>query len=219
MKNEKGFGLVEVLLIIVIIVFVAVGGWYIWQSNNKPGNNISPAPGQSVETDPYKGWESYTLKYEKFSIKYPSTFKLTDNSAISEASTPGTDRVQFEKSDGLRINIGTGINGVGGACDECHVVLSQEITFLGQKAALNYVARDSTDKVSHIVLTKNSDDWFGLGLDGKNTTSPFDGQALPMSISIGYYGANNNLFDKDLSVMTSSEDVKEAIKVLESASY
>ncbi len=215
MKSEKGFGVVEVLIVLVIIVAIGVGSWYVWQSNNTEVLNSPPALQTS---DKYKDWKSFTFTYEKFSIKYPASFTLTDKSYVGEVATPGADAIRLTKPNGFTLNISTGIDGIGGACEECHVVYSQDITFLGQPAAVNYVASDNTDAIGSIVVTKESDDWFGVGLKGKNVTSAFDSQVLPMSINFNYQ-SGNAIVSKDLAELTASEDVKEAIKILESASY
>lgn len=63
MNTQKGFSLVEGLLIILILAVVGFGGWYVWDSNNdeqtavdnyqKSANidqsNTEPAPNQKTE--------------------------------------------------------------------------------------------------------------------------------------------------------------------------
>jgi hypothetical protein len=225
MKNEKGFGLVEIIIIIVILGVIGFGGWYVWQANNPPQpqsktQTETPAQNQAEPkeepVDPYDGWKSYTFKYEKFSLKYPATYTVTGTSSATEGVNPGSDVLKLTKQ-GLVINIHTGLSGIGGVCEACKVVLSKEVTFLGAKVAANFVD-NGTGKVNTVVVTKDKNDWFGAGIKGKNIKSTYDNQPLPMGISIRYQ-ANGEIVQKDLNEIAASADIAEAIKILESAHY
>lgn len=86
--NQKGFSVVEILLVIVVIGLIGGAGWYVWQSKNK--NNSEQSNTQTTEQttktttetqkpDPYAGWKTYTSTVEGFSFKYPADWKLTNN--------------------------------------------------------------------------------------------------------------------------------------------
>lgn len=32
-RNQKGFGVVEIIVLVVILALICVGGWYVWQAN------------------------------------------------------------------------------------------------------------------------------------------------------------------------------------------
>ena len=66
-KNERGFGAVEVLLIVVFIALIGVGGWWVWQKNqdaSKPASNTNtsaaPSTGNQGTSTPQKNTLSVT---------------------------------------------------------------------------------------------------------------------------------------------------------------
>lgn len=88
MKNNKGFGAIEALLIVVIIGILGFTGWYVWNSHKKT-NSIYNAANQvnsSTTTypkgsakkkpavDPTADWVAYSSKEGQYSLKYPKTW-------------------------------------------------------------------------------------------------------------------------------------------------
>lgn len=216
MKNQRGFGLVEVIILIVIVGLIGFGGWYVWQANNSSNKTADTG---NTTTDPYKDWKTYTFKYEKFSLKYPAYLTVKDKSHTNEYVKPGADSVEFANADGFTLKIQTGLEGIGGDCAVCEVVDSEPITFLGQTLSLNYVNNDDgSTTVGYVVVTKNSDDWFGAGTIGKNIKSTSDNHLLPMSIIMSYT-KDGEIVAQDLATLKGSDDFKDAIKVLKTASY
>src|SRR5206468_2611785 len=101
--------------------------------------------------NPNSGWLSTTLKYEAASLKYPTTWKVTENTStpngISGVATPGSDQVSLISSSGLMLNIDTGNIQMGDSVSEFPVVLSsQAITTLGGKYYLDFYQVGRTDK-------------------------------------------------------------------------
>ena len=90
-NNEKGFGAVEGLLIVVIVVLIGVVGWFVYKNHNKTTNNTTTsntattAPTKTASTpqsvDPYAGWKTYTSPDEKFTLKYPTDWTVSNESA------------------------------------------------------------------------------------------------------------------------------------------
>ena len=57
MKNQKGFSVVEGLLILVIVGLIGFVGWYVWQSKNKTDKtleNTTQAQSQPTKSQPQK---------------------------------------------------------------------------------------------------------------------------------------------------------------------
>jgi len=113
-NNQKGFGVVEALVIIVILGFVGFGGWYIWQKGQKNESNQSNAnvndkdsgKGQT-QKDSYKVPEGYTVYENKelgFTFAYPKEY----GSFSSQGEVSGT---QIIKSAVPKTQYGPGING------------------------------------------------------------------------------------------------------------
>lgn len=113
-NNQKGFGVVEALVIIVILGFVGFGGWYIWQKGQKNESNQSNAnvndkdsgKGQT-QKDSYKVPEGYTVYENKelgFTFAYPKEY----GSFSSQGEVSGA---QIIKSAVPKTQYGPGING------------------------------------------------------------------------------------------------------------
>lgn len=224
-KHQNGFGLVGILLVVLVVGVLGFVGWRIYDAAvQKPqaavSNTSANSPAPAAKADPYKGWKTYTLKYEKFSFKYPDTFTLADTSTTDPDKyiEPGMDNIRLTKPNGLELRIDTGLDGIGGACEDCRVLSTQQIRFLGQTASLNYVDNDKSGTISGITVTKKNDDWFGAGLLGKNIKFASDGKVLPMGIYV-HYIVNGELVHKDLAALKASEDIKDTLMILDSASY
>lgn len=80
--NQKGFTLVEGLLILLVLSVIGFGGYYVWSSRNTEDAPTQPAQKQSEKTqtvDPTKDWTSYTSELGKFSLKYPKDWATATN--------------------------------------------------------------------------------------------------------------------------------------------
>lgn len=82
-KNELGFGAVEGILILVIVLLIGVVGWFVYKNQNKAISSTSATTSKTASSpvktptivDPYAGWTTYISKAEKVSYKYPSDWK------------------------------------------------------------------------------------------------------------------------------------------------
>jgi len=139
-NNNKGFTLVEVLLLIVVLILVGGLGYLGYkQVNKKSTTSTSSTTASTTKTtavDPYAGWKTGTLKYEKLSFKYPSNWNLVDNSVTGSkyAFQPGIDILKLISPTGSQIDLDAG-GGSSGTSDV--VVDSTPITFLGGNDYLN----------------------------------------------------------------------------------
>lgn len=71
-KNERGFGLIEVLVAILVVGLIGLGVWYVLQAQTVR----SPTPQGSQQTDPYAGWQTYCDELQKVCFKYPSDWAV-----------------------------------------------------------------------------------------------------------------------------------------------
>lgn len=159
-KNESGFGTTELILVVVVIVLLTAVGYLVYK-NQKKVTPVSTktatvektsAPATVQPADQYAGWKQYTTKYQKVSIKYPSDWKLTDNTgtqgAGSDASTVGTanqDLVTFTSPNGALLTFQSVVP-KGAASSDTPLVSSDAVTFAGQKDYLLYYSSSPTDK-------------------------------------------------------------------------
>ncbi len=80
-KNQKGFGAIEAMLILIIVAVIGFVGWYVWKQNQNPADKKTTTSNQTntdgnKETektaDPYAGWLSCKDTGEGLSFKYPA---------------------------------------------------------------------------------------------------------------------------------------------------
>ncbi|HUY53423.1 MAG TPA: hypothetical protein VMV24_02515 [Candidatus Dormibacteraeota bacterium] len=110
-RNNKGFGGVEFLLVIIIVVLIGVVGWFVYKNHNK--TTIT-----TIAANPYAGWVSAELQYEKISYKYPSNWKLKDSSvsipkSLGNCTYPGSDYVSLTSPNGDSVVLKTGVDCIG----------------------------------------------------------------------------------------------------------
>ena len=105
-KNELGFSVVEIVLVVVVIALIGTVGWLIYKNHHKTTTaavttTSSTKPTTSTKTttttattNPYSGWKTGTLQYEQISYMYPSNWTLSGSSM-----SPSQQNVQND--DGL----------------------------------------------------------------------------------------------------------------------
>ncbi|HWB39279.1 MAG TPA: hypothetical protein VG604_03500 [Candidatus Saccharimonadales bacterium] len=80
--NSKGFGAVEILLVVLILLIAGLGGYYVYHNQNstKPAAKTSATTKsdktktvKNLASDPYAGWQ--TLTGTGFTMKYPAGWK------------------------------------------------------------------------------------------------------------------------------------------------
>lgn len=85
-KNQKGFGAVEAILILVIIILIGVIGWLVYKNHHKSTTTKNTATTSSskpksttssTSNNPYAGWNTYTSKLGGFTLKYPASWNIT----------------------------------------------------------------------------------------------------------------------------------------------
>ena len=120
-NTQKGFSTVESVLALVIVVLIGTVGYIVYDNHitktavvpSTTVTNSSATPAKTTTAqNSYAGWQSYTLKYEKLSFKYPASWTAQDDSG-SQGLTPNADSVTLTSSDGFSVNINDGWNGGG----------------------------------------------------------------------------------------------------------
>lgn len=88
-QNQKGFGAVEGVLIVVLVLAIAFGGWYVWKQQPVADNGAkknATAQKQANSTnkpepqvpDPAADWITYTNTDGKFSFKHPKSWVFAE---------------------------------------------------------------------------------------------------------------------------------------------
>lgn len=87
-NNEKGFGVLGLLLIILTILLIGVAGWYVWnrqQKDDTASKTASSTAGEkatesgAAEKDPTTDWIAYSNASGDFSFKHPSAWVRASN--------------------------------------------------------------------------------------------------------------------------------------------
>ncbi len=77
-KNQKGFTVVEGLLIVLILVVIGTVGYIVYHNDHKTKASVS------TTANPYAGWKSYT-NLSPVSFKYPSNWTVTTSPGGSDS--------------------------------------------------------------------------------------------------------------------------------------
>lgn len=156
-KNQKGFGVVYVLVAIVVAVAIAssllVYNRHKEDKNSQAANSTNTSQQQKdlsdankeQPQDAYKGWKTGSLVYEKATFKYPSDWQVSDSSkagGLTGNAKPGSDSVVLKSSDGLEVSISSGVSGIGDGFR--NVLDSSSISSLEDNLYLDFYTNDSS---------------------------------------------------------------------------
>jgi Tfp pilus assembly protein PilE len=84
-KNQKGFGLIEILLLVIALTLIAAVGFYVYKTNQAEDQEqaqtavSTEAQTDETEPDPTSDWVAYTDNAGYFSLKYPSNWITAEN--------------------------------------------------------------------------------------------------------------------------------------------
>jgi hypothetical protein len=151
LETNSGFSIVEALLVLVAVGILVFVGWYVYHARQSADKNYTTANSSTVPTykkkvstkktaltpNPYTGWKSATLVYEKISYKYPSNWTLMDKSSSSnDCVKPGSDLVYLTSPTNEQVVLQTGLNCIGDA--GATTFGSDNMTTMGQSMFLVY---------------------------------------------------------------------------------
>lgn len=125
LEDERGVALV--LEIVLVAIVLAAVGFAVYASTHgkkpatqtakaSPSPSSKPSPSPSVTpVDPMSGWKTDSLKKEKLSFRYPSTWALT-RQTVSSGETVNITNGGFKIIlDSLEPGTDAGLGGMGGA--------------------------------------------------------------------------------------------------------
>jgi hypothetical protein len=215
-KKSDGFGAVEGLLILIIICLVVFIGYYVWHTNKdvnkteKATNTAATATKTPAKTDSYAGWNSYTLKNEKLSFRYPSGWKLEDDSQGK------TDELQLTATDGFVLSITAGGLGHPSSDGPLKVYEAESIKFAGRPAYLDYVGQPDSGLVYEASVSKSATDPIDT-LPSETSGENADGNGNLVITLL--YGTDSDANGKPLAAIKSDNNTKQAKLVLASMHY
>jgi hypothetical protein len=91
-KDQKGFTLVESLLVVITLALVVGVGFYVMNANKDKKNDTATTSNKTSEktkpvADPTADWASYTSPLGKFSVKYPKSWATATNPDLCANTT------------------------------------------------------------------------------------------------------------------------------------
>lgn len=98
--SQKGFSIVEALLILVVIGILGFTGWYIYHAKQASDKNYAVAANTTIPTykkktstantaatnNPYAGWNTYTVASTGLTFKYPADWTMRSNTLCTTSS-------------------------------------------------------------------------------------------------------------------------------------
>jgi hypothetical protein len=196
-----------------------------------PGLTSSKA---TEPTNPYSGWKTYTLKFEKATFRYPPTWQVSDKSEADKTiKSGGLDIVTFTAGNGFQIRIvdGGGPNDFGFSPENTSLVHADKVTFSGQPAYLLSIKNndDAEGSVAHTILSTSATDYNTALPSAKNVIAPALGEVVQdkfvITLDYNAYAEVNGLpgkpalTPKPLAALLADEDYKKAKLLLESITY
>jgi hypothetical protein len=223
-KNNKGFTLVEVLLLIVVLILVGGLGYLGYKQVNKKStastSSTNAKTAKTAAVDPYAGWKTGTLKYEKISFKYPTDWTLTEEHPSLQVDN--ADNTLLTSPSGNVITLRTGII-AGGSPMKTYA--SVPITFLGKPTQLQIQASSE-----ELLVTGTPDQPTQAVVSGGSTTAKNITQECNVNQVCGtgnYFSYNNGPIDssnnqpvyESVSSMEANPDFSKAKLIFESMHY
>lgn len=92
MKQDRGFGIIEIVVAIVVLGLIG-GGAYLWYTQDRatsegnPTPTVTPTPTTSPSSsptptpDPTADWKTYVSSDDRYTLKYPSDWAVRELSA------------------------------------------------------------------------------------------------------------------------------------------
>ncbi len=220
-SNQKGFSVIEILLVIVVVGLIGTVGWLVYdrQNNNSDTTTedtntqvsqqeeVREAPEETESADPYEGWKSGSFKYTDLSYKLPPNWEdISDNTKFQDGDFK-YEEIKLKAADGFVLTMSVNNLPRGYESEPDNVVLE----FKNIDESHQWIIADNTNgKVSRIYV--------GSGIEKVGE------KILPVA-NVGRDGLNIELiglYDNELdslSAFNQKQSVKDAKLVFESLKF
>lgn len=95
-KNQSGFGILEGLLVVMVVVLIIIGSWGVYRhyhntdkntaiptlSSQKASSTSKTSDSSTATTNTYAAWKTYIDGTYKYSFEYPSGWTLSNNQNV-----------------------------------------------------------------------------------------------------------------------------------------
>ena len=164
-RNNKGFALVELLIILVVLVALGGIGAYAYHrshdtkkvsstaTSSKTSAQTDKKKGTTTTPDPYAGWKQYCSAQEKSCFEYPADWTTKDVGAVD----PAGDGLQMTSPSGTVIWFQSAVSGLGGACQPSTPDVFNHKVIAAPKVTGLYIVESGTENATnHIGLVDSS---------------------------------------------------------------
>ena len=137
-KNQNGFGVVEIILVLIVIGVIFTLGWIAYSHYHKQTtlkNNTTQNTSTTVKKDDITSYKTYTTDIYNISFEYPDSWSLSDPVTSNEEGNVSRS-VTVNTSNNTKVDFTVGIRGLGGGCDapSTYEVIDTSVTSVrGQK--------------------------------------------------------------------------------------
>ncbi len=184
-------------------------------STNKPVTTTKTSTTTTQAPNPYAGWDSYTLKQEGITFKYPSTWTLKDMSDSNDDFELLTGTNNFQ----MTIGAGAAVSAVNAPYGGDTVVQADPITFAGQSAYMDLWTDEGSGSSSiYSIWLSQSSTQAGDFFPSKNIS--FNASNSSVVVLMDYNAPNATHFTNEpLSYVESDTNYKDAKLIVSSMTY
>jgi prepilin-type N-terminal cleavage/methylation domain-containing protein len=115
--NQKGFGFVEILIVIVVVGVLGAVGWLVYdrqksKTSDTPNTQVNttqkeetPKKETEATKDPYADWETASFELAQASFKYPKSLKMAHEVKADASSNTGFETYTLTAGDNTKISL------------------------------------------------------------------------------------------------------------------
>lgn len=109
-KNQNGFNVLLVVLVLVIVGAIGFGGWYVWEKSRQAmpsGGKSDQAASSGQASDPTASWKTFASTSGKFALKYPASWVVNscDNDSVALLGATATEAGQCDSEATAQIQV------------------------------------------------------------------------------------------------------------------
>lgn len=123
-RASQGFAVVEILIVVIILAVLIGGGWYVWQAqqHKDAASQQTPEANSQGSPDPEIMWNTYTDEVGKFTIQYPSNWKISTEKLTQGQGDdgPAINYTTITSPSNNTLKIDAAYGGRGGVCEPPH---------------------------------------------------------------------------------------------------
>ncbi|MBI2589068.1 hypothetical protein HYW35_02610 [Candidatus Saccharibacteria bacterium] len=212
-KNQKGFSAVEGLLILIIVGLLGFVGWYVWNSNNKAGQQTLTKQASEIS------WKEKSIKLVGMTFKAPSNWQdISDNTKFKDSKYK-YEEIKLKSPDNFVLSLSANNLPRGYESPPDFTVLEVK----NIDASKQYIITDNGDgKVSRIYVGSGDIKVGEKIVPIPRINSKLDGVGIEIFGAFEKPSTSRPIFEVEypsLAAFNQEKSVKEAKQILESIKF